>query len=159
MNKITTTWDKHTDRRIKTLHPLLRQDVVLFINLVEVQFGIFLRVTQAERTIGEQNDFYAIGRTAPGNIVTNARGGQSFHNYGLAFDIVEIKNKKASWKIDWDRIIPKAKKLGFEWGGDFRSFKDKPHFQKTFGLSIAECKYLYKYRSGHYITIPVEVEG
>jgi len=137
------TWDIHSNRRIETLHPAIREDVYRFINTIEIKHNIYLRITQALRTFEEQDELYAQGRTKAGNIVTKAKGGDSFHNYGLAFDICEIKDKQALWSLDWDIIVPEAKKLGFEWGGDFKSISDKPHFQKTFGLSIADCKKLY----------------
>lgn len=67
-------------------------------NEVESKHGIKLRVAQATRTIAQQNALYAQGRTAPGRIVTNAKGGESYHNYGLAIDVIEIKNGKTNWK-------------------------------------------------------------
>jgi hypothetical protein len=132
------TWDKHTNRRIQTLYEPIRNDVARFVNLVHNECGISLRVTQALRTKEEQDELYAQGRTKPGGKVTNAKGGYSYHNYGLAFDICEIKDGKAIWDINYELIVPYAKELGFEWGGDFKSFKDKPHFQKSYGYSIGD---------------------
>ncbi len=102
------------------------------------------------RTNQEQNDLYAIGRTKPGKKVTNAKGGQSYHNYGMAVDIVLIiDGKTASWdtkgdfdndgKSDWQEVVAIFKRYGWEWGGDWK-FTDYPHFQKTFGLSIADLQ-------------------
>ena len=73
-----------TNRRIRELHPRLGIAARQFINTVEGELGIQLRITQGYRSIAEQDALYAQGRTAPGEIVTNARGGQSYHNYGLA---------------------------------------------------------------------------
>src|SRR5690606_7828810 len=78
------TWDMVTNRRIRELHPRLGIAARQFINTVEGELGIQLRITQGYRSIAEQDALYAQGRTAPGEIVTNARGGQSNHNYGLA---------------------------------------------------------------------------
>lgn len=87
-------------------------------------------LTQTLRTKTEQNALYAQGRTKPGKVVTNARGGQSLHNYGLAFDIAF---KDAHGNILWDvphfaRFAKIAKANGLAWGGDWKSFKDYPHF-------------------------------
>jgi peptidoglycan L-alanyl-D-glutamate endopeptidase CwlK len=83
--------------------------------------------------------------------VTNARGGQSIHNYGLAFDIVLLYDndgngtfEEASWsmirdfdkdsKADWMEIVDYFKSKGWTWGGDWKSFKDNPHFEMTYGF-------------------------
>jgi peptidoglycan L-alanyl-D-glutamate endopeptidase CwlK len=108
-------------------------------------------VTQGLRTFAEQDALYAVGRTkAPIGkqyIVTNARGGQSWHNFGLAFDIVVLDSVG---KFDWDASHPgwrKAaelgKSVGLEWGGDWKGFKDRPHFQYTGGLTLAQCREWY----------------
>lgn len=114
--------------------------------------GILIVITQGLRTIAEQNALYAQGRTTPGQIVTNAKGGTSFHNYGLAIDFALLlpNGSSVSWDMnkdynsnnikDWIEVVEEAKKLGFEWGGDWTSFKDYPHFQITFGLSISDCR-------------------
>lgn len=136
---IPTTWDRVSDRRIKTLHPLIQCDVANIINEAESTLGIKFRVSQALRTIAEQDGLYAKGRTAPGGIVTNARGGSSFHNYGLAFDVVIIRNGKAIWKDPGYRQLSSiASKYGFFWGGNFKSLNDEPHFQKSYGKSTRQ---------------------
>jgi peptidoglycan L-alanyl-D-glutamate endopeptidase CwlK len=111
------------------------------------------------RTFAEQDALFAQGRSKPGKVVTNAKGGQSYHNYGLAIDIVLILDKDkngtfetAAWdlktdfdgdkKADWMEVVQIFKRYGFEWGGDWK-FVDAPHFQKTFGKSIYELKSLH----------------
>lgn len=127
-------WDKVTADRIDTLHPVIREDVKRGINEATKQ-GLNLRITSGLRTFAEQHQLYQQGRTTGGSIVTNAAPGQSYHNYGLAFDVVPIVNGQAVWNNDkyWQQAAQIFKKLGFEWGGDFKSIKDKPHFQKSFG--------------------------
>jgi RHS repeat-associated protein len=137
------TWDPITNERISQLHPDVQGPAINFINQVELDLGIKLRVTQGLRTFAEQDALYAIGRTAPGFIVTNAKGGQSYHNYGLALDVVEIRNGKAIWNTNWSGISRIGINNGFEWGGNFRSISDKPHFQMTFGYSISDLLNLY----------------
>jgi len=138
-----STWDKFSNERIARLHPRIREDAAALINAVERELGIRLRVTQGLRTFAEQDALYAQGRTKKGKIVTNARGGQSFHNFGLAIDVCEIRDGKAIWDCDWARIAPVAKRLGWEWGGDWKSFPDRPHFQKVFGRSTAQLRELH----------------
>ena len=113
--------------------------------------GIAVLVTQGLRTWEEQDALYAKGRTAPPvgkkYIVTNAKGGQSYHNFGLAFDIVVLD---AVGKADldtkhpaWTRAAEFGKSLGLEWGGDWKTLKDFPHFQYTAALALADCRKLY----------------
>jgi len=137
------TWDRFSNERIARLHPRIRDDAVVLINAVEQQLGIRLRVTQGLRTFAEQDALYAQGRTRRGKIVTNARGGESFHNFGLAIDVCEIRDGRAIWDCEWVRIAPLAKGLGWEWGGEWTSFPDRPHFQKVFGRSTAQLRALH----------------
>ncbi len=138
-------WDLVTEIRIRSLHPLVQDKARAFINKAEAA-GIHLRVTSAHRSYSEQNKLYAQGRTTPGTIVTNARGGESYHNFGLAIDVVPIVNGKADWNTDWNRIAAIGKSEGFSWGGDWTSFKDKPHFQMNFGQTLAQLR--NKYNNG-----------
>lgn len=134
------TWDKVTDERIATLDKRVQPFATRFINRVYTELGITLRVTQGRRSIVEQNGFYAQGRTKPGKIITNAKGGYSYHNFGLALDVVVIKNGQADWTVLNKDIVRIAKEEGFEWGGDWKSFKDYPHFQMTFGQSLEQLR-------------------
>lgn len=139
-------WDDYwTNKRIETLHPLLRDRVKSFIQAAANK-GIFLRVTSAKRSFSEQDDLYAQGRTKPGKVVTNAKGGESYHNYGLAFDVVPMMDGKPVWNDDelWQRVGRIGKSFGFTWGGDWVSFPDKPHFQDDFGLRLSELKNRYR---------------
>ncbi len=135
--------------RLELLHPQVRYAFKTFIEECEKTFNITLRIVQGLRTIEEQNELYAQGRTKPGNIVTNAKGGSSFHNYGLAIDVVEIVNSKADWKCNYERLVPINKKYGLDWGGDFKSIVDKPHFQKDCGFTIKQL--LDKYNKKDFI--------
>jgi peptidoglycan LD-endopeptidase CwlK len=101
--------------------------------------------------------------------VTNAKGGQSIHNYGLAFDIVMLYDnegdgnfEEASWsqirdfdkdsKADWLEVTNYFKSKGWQWGGDWKSFKDAPHFQMDFGYTWQNLK--AKIDSGEIIKDP-----
>jgi peptidoglycan L-alanyl-D-glutamate endopeptidase CwlK len=135
----STTWDKYTNTRVQTLDADLKVKATNFINAVEQELGIKLRITQAFRTFAEQNALYAKGRTAPGSVVTNAKGGDSYHNYGLAFDVAIIDNGAVSYNIT-PEIAAIGARYGLEWGGNWTSFKDKPHFQDTKGQTITQLK-------------------
>ncbi len=151
--------DPKTLERIELLHPSVRNEAKeIYDEICERLNGkVLCRFAFTLRTFAEQNALYAQGRTAPGAKVTNAKGGQSWHNYGLAIDIVLLQDKDgngthetASWdnKIDFDgdgvadwlEVVYMFKLYGWDWGGDWTSFKDTPHFQKTFGLTISEAK-------------------
>jgi len=117
---------------IARLHPEIRGKARRFLRRAK-NAGLDLRITSSYRTFAEQNALYAQGRTAPGNIVTYARGGQSYHNYALAFDVVD--NEKG-YNADWQTIGKIGKSLGLEWGGDWGW--DRPHFQLTKGYSTSQ---------------------
>lgn len=93
------------------------------------------------RSMEEQAKLYSHGRTIPGDIITNAKPGHSFHNWGLAADVVFKVNRNWDWgpRNRWDRLGQIGKAVGLEWGGDFKTFPDKPHFQLTGGLTIVEA--------------------
>lgn len=133
-------------QRVDQLHPSIREDVKRFLEIAK-QGGINLRVTSAYRNFNEQNELYAKGRTKPGKIVTNAKGGESKHNYGVAFDVVIMDNGQPVWNYNdprWNEIGDLGKKFGFVWGGDFKSIKDKPHFEMPISLSKLQTLYNQK---------------
>ena len=150
--------DKVTEERIKLLHPALRDEVKVLIDKINtcvLTGSAKVRIAQGLRTFAEQDALYAQGRTKPGAKVTNAKGGQSIHNYGLAVDIVLIIDGKiTSWdtkkdfdkdkQADWMEVVSEFKKAGWEWGGDWRTFKDMPHFEKTKGLTLKQIQDKYK---------------
>ena len=149
--------DTITLARIELLHPKLRTEAKeIYIAICNALKGrAAVRFTHTLRTIAEQDALYAQGRTKPGSKVTNAKGGKSFHNYGLAIDIcLIIDSKEASWDTtkdfdkdgisDWMEAVAIFKSRGWEWGGDFKSIKDAPHFQKTFGFTTTKLKTMVK---------------
>jgi len=154
--------DKITEERIKLLHPKVKDEVFSIIEEANKLLipGVEVRIVQGLRTIDEQNALYAQGRTKPGKKVTNAKGGQSYHNYGLAVDFCLLINKKEiSWDItkdfdkdsvaDWTEVKNVFQKYGWVWGGNFKSIKDYPHFEKSFGYSISQL--LDKYNKKQFI--------
>lgn len=153
--------DSATLERIKLLHPKLREEATeIYDEICKRLTGkAMCRFAYTLRTFAEQDALFAQGRTKPGNIITKASAGLSYHNYGLAVDIVLLldrdgdgKYTEASWdtkgdydgdrKSDWIEIVQVFKEFGWEWGGDWK-FLDLPHFQKTFGKSVRELLALY----------------
>jgi len=148
--------DKPTKERIKLVHPALRGELDKIYEEIRNR-GVAVRFTSTLRTFEEQEKLYAQGRTRPGQVVTNARAGQSYHNYGLAVDFCLLLEggKKVSWnrsldldhdgQKDWDEVVFVFKMYEWKWGGDWTSFKDYPHFQKTFSASVGQL--LAKYNN------------
>lgn len=159
--------DRITLERIKLLHPKVRTEVehIYRSQIVPALSGrAICRFAYTLRTFDEQAALFAQGRTrlfdANGNrlgIVTKAKAGQSIHNFGLALDIVLLvdtdKNgtfESASYnqtldydgdkKSDWMEVVQILKANGWTWGGDWRSFKDAPHFEKSFGYTWRQLK-------------------
>lgn len=163
--------DKVTLDRIENFHPDFKDKLKLQYETINNQLpkDVRLRFAYTLRTVQEQNELYAQGRTKPGKIITNAKGGQSIHNYGLAFDIVLLidKDKNGTFEsisydmlkdydgdkvAEWMEIVNYFKSQGWEWGGDWKKFKDAPHFQakKSNGTSYTwkELSLLPKDKSG-----------
>lgn len=108
--------------------------------------GIDLLVTCTLRDAEAQNVLYAQGRTTKGEVVTNAIGGDSLHQYRVAYDAVPCRAGKPIWgtkgedgKI-WQRVGLIGEDCGLEWAGTWIKFREFPHFQYTHGLSLADFK-------------------
>ena len=92
--------------------------------------GITVKVISALRTFAEQDALFAQGRTAPGKKVTNARGGFSNHNFGIAFDVgVFEANRYLPDSPKYKAVGVLGMDLGLEWGGNWKTIVDQPHFQ------------------------------
>ena len=132
-----------SNKKLVNVHPYVKNKAIELIKKAYAE-GIYIQVTQGFRSIEEQNELYAIGRTKPGKIVTKAKGGQSIHNYGLAFDIVVLNNDGSlNWNTSdkrWKRVGQIGQSIGLEWGGTWKTFKDYPHFQYTFGLTLKDLQ-------------------
>lgn len=129
-------------RSLDDLLPPVRQRVERFLADAKAQ-GIDLLVTSTYRDNASQNALYAQGRTAPGRIVTNAKAGQSWHNYRCAVDVVPLVNGKPNWSVKdavWQTVGQLGKQAGLEWAGDWKRFKEYPHFQYTGGLTMAQLQ-------------------
>ena len=135
-------------RNVSQLHPTLQKKVVK-LQKECLKAGIKIKIGECVRTETEQNALYAKGRTAPGSIVTNAKGNSysSMHQWGVAFDFfldmdVDKDGKKSDDAFNnatklFNKVGAIGKKLGLEWGGDWKSIKDLPHFQLPYWGSTA----------------------
>lgn len=128
-------YDARNRKELERLHPKVARKLNKILQKAE-QSDLEILITDGYRTNAEQNKLYAQGRTRSGKIVTNAKGGQSLHNYGLAVDIVPVLSNGQIDYSDYDTyklFASLAKEEGFAWGGDWKKFKDVPHFEYTEG--------------------------
>jgi peptidoglycan L-alanyl-D-glutamate endopeptidase CwlK len=153
--------DSLTISRINKAHPHIKE--LLLNQYKEINKRLpkncRLRFSHVYRSNAEQDALYQQGRTTPGKKVTNAKAGQSIHNYGLAFDIVLLYDKdhngtfeSANWEndINFNKVVEYFTNKGWEWGGNWK-FKDTPHFQMAFGFNWKQLK--TKVDSGKFIEL------
>jgi peptidoglycan L-alanyl-D-glutamate endopeptidase CwlK len=130
---------------LQQLHPALASAVRGVIADLANR-GIGVEVVQGLRTFDEQDELFAKGRTKPGPVVTQARGGESNHNFGLAADLCPFTGDKPDWNAPiavWAAIGTTAIAHGLEWGGQWKKFLDKPHVQLP-AMSVKECASCYQ---------------
>ena len=152
--------DQATKNRIALLHPSVRSEMKNIVDECNSALSgrSQVRISEGLRTFAEQDALFAKKPK-----VTNAKGGQSVHNYGFAVDIVLIiDGKTASWDThkdwdgdkvaDWDECIKIFAKYGWSWGGNWTSFKDMPHFDKI-GFNNWRVLATKKRDSNNYIII------
>ena len=138
--------------RIGAVHPSLKEYSIELIKRCYAE-GIRVQLSSGYRSFEDQARIYGQGRAVyrykgknygnrDMNVVSNAEPGQSIHNYGLAIDyfLVSEDGNQSIWSVnaDWKRVADIAKSMGFEWGGDWSSFRDYPHLQYTKGLSLGQ---------------------
>ena len=128
-------------RSLDDLVPPAKQRAQAFVEAAKAK-GIDLLVTSTYRDNESQDALYAQGRTTPGNVVTKAKAGQSWHNWRCALDVVPLVNGKAIWDDPalWKQVGEIGKSCGLEWAGDWVTFKEFPHFQYTGGMTLAQLQ-------------------
>lgn len=124
-------------RKLEDLHPKVKVLCEKFISECKKQ-DIDVLITSTYRDAASQNALYAQGRTTPGKKVTNAKAGQSFHNWRCAFDFVPIVNGKAQWSdvATFTKCGEIAESVGLQWAGRWVKFKELAHCQYTNGLTL-----------------------
>ena len=126
-------------RSLDDLNPRVKELAEKFIANCKAH-GWDILIYSTYRDGEAQNAIYAQGRTKPGKIVTNAKAGQSYHNYRVAFDWVPTLHGKPLWD-DAEAYLKCAEigeALGLEWAGRWKSFKETAHLQYTGGLRLAD---------------------
>lgn len=150
---LQTLLERTVKKMGKGMNPVVKAAALEMIELAYNE-GIYVQISAGYRSLEEQASLYGQGRVYIYNgknysnlakpIVTNAKPGQSYHNFGLAIDffIVSDDGKKAIWTVNskWQRVAAIGKELGFSWGGDWSSFKDYPHLEMTGGLSFTQLQ-------------------
>lgn len=130
-------------RSISDLLPPVRARTQAFLDACAAA-GIDVIITSTYRDLESQSALYAQGRTAPGKRVTNARAGQSFHNFRVAFDMVPMRAGKPVWSTAgadaalWERLGEIGESVGLEWAGRWKTFREMAHFQYTGGLTLEQ---------------------
>jgi peptidoglycan L-alanyl-D-glutamate endopeptidase CwlK len=122
--------DDRSEKNIATLVPQVQGYARALIHAAS-SVGIEIKVISGTRTFAEQDALYARGRTIPNtDIVTNARGGHSNHNFGIAFDIGVFENGAYQGQSQkYKAIGALGTQLGLTWGGSWTTFHDEPHFE------------------------------
>jgi peptidoglycan LD-endopeptidase CwlK len=143
--------DARSERCIATLHPSVQPYARVLMEKAK-SVGITIKIISGSRTYEEQDALFAKGRTLPGPVVTNARGGQSNHNFGIAFDIGifeagQYKGESPKYKV----VGALGVELGLEWGGNWKTIHDEPHFQlrPEWAETLAEKQMLAALRTRH----------
>lgn len=119
-------------RSLDDLAAQFRARFVEWHKAAEAAAGVPLLITCTYRSPAEQDALYAIGRTKPGRKVTNAKAGESAHNFGLALDFVPLENGKPVWDEGhdaWRKAGNLAPTYGLEWAGTWTRFREYPHVQ------------------------------
>ena len=146
---ISRPLDERSELCIASLHPQV-QPLARELVKIAAEHGVEIRVISGNRTYEEQNVLFAQGRTTAGKIVTRAQGGWSNHNFGLAFDIGVWEGGQYQPESKSYRIVGNlGKAIGLEWGGDWKSIVDEPHFEVVpkWASSLFEPARLAEYRA------------
>jgi peptidoglycan LD-endopeptidase CwlK len=127
-------------RKLEDLHPVVKKMAEKFIEEC-AKAGVDVLIYSTYRDAASQDALFAQGRTKPGKIVTNARAGQSFHNWRCAFDFVPIVAGKARWddKEAYAKCGNIAESIGLQWAGRWTGkLRETAHCQFTNGLTLAD---------------------
>ena len=152
-------FDDRSETNLHTLTLRAEQQARVFLKKVR-EAGIDARIISGTRTYAEQDKLYAQGRTKPGKIVTNARGGFSNHNFAIAWDIGVFVN--GDYKEEsplYEQAGQIGRDMGLEWGGDWHSLQDEPHFQCRTGKTLADLRALVAANGGDIISAKAAIDA
>lgn len=141
--------DPKTALILKPVYPDIRRRVLLAYSDMRRITGYAMKTTRGLATWAEQDRIFAQGRTAPGRIVTQAKGGESLHNFACAVDSAffgpdPYLTLHPRGEQLWNEFGRICRTHGLKWGGDWAKLTDRPHIQDTYGLALAEIQELYK---------------
>lgn len=140
--------DDRSEKNIGTLLPEVQPIARALVQKAAAN-GIQIKIISGLRSYEQQDALYAQGRTAPGPKVTNARGGYSNHNFGIAFDVgVFSGNSYLPESPKYKAVGVLGMDIGLEWGGNWTSVVDQPHFQlrPTWASALSEKEMLAELR-------------
>ncbi len=143
--------DARNEKVIATLLPEVRPMARALVQKAAAA-GITIRIISGLRSYAEQDTLFAQGRTAPGPVVTNARGGFSNHNFGIAFDIGVFEgNRYLGESPKYKAVGVLGMDLGLEWGGSWKTLVDEPHYQlrPRWAAGLSERQMLAALRARH----------
>lgn len=149
--------DARSEKIIATLLPEVQPIARALVQKAALN-GIRIKVISGLRTYAEQDELYAQGRTKPGLKVTNARGGYSNHNFGIAFDIGVFEGQRyLPDSVKYKAVGVLGTDLGLEWGGNWKTIVDQPHFQlrPAWAVDLAEREMLAECRGRFTAGTPV----
>jgi peptidoglycan L-alanyl-D-glutamate endopeptidase CwlK len=148
------TFDNRSESNIVTLLPATQRKARAFLNAAKTDTAFTYRILSGTRTYAEQDALFAIGRTVDLNRrpVTKARGGQSNHNFGIAWDVGIFKDGHylTGDTASEDKVYVALGKhimqamTGLEWGGNWPSFPDKPHYQLAIGKTVSQTRVAFE---------------
>jgi len=127
------------------LHPVVKEQAEKLVKLCD-EAEIDILITSTYRDFEVQTRLYAQGRVLPGQIVTYAKAGDSWHNWHFAFDVVPLRNGKCVWSVRgadkelWLKVGTLGESVGLEWGGNWDRHPDYPHFQNKMGRTLYGLK-------------------
>ncbi|MGE1096800.1 peptidoglycan-binding protein [Bacillus altitudinis] len=131
---MTLTYDKRNRENLAKLAPITKAAALKWYDYLVAE-NIDVLIYETIRTEAQQRANVAKGAS---------QTMRSYHLVGQALDFVPVKGKKTLWDgygaADIKKAVAKAKALGFEWGGDWKTFVDKPHLQfnyKGYGSDTA----------------------
>lgn len=138
-------FDPRSERQIGSLQLVAQRAARTFLGRTRAA-GLDARIISATRSYVEQNRLFRQGRYGrPGPRVTNARGGQSNHNFAIAWDIGLFD---AGAYLTGAAAYERAARAGLvdelEWGGTWRTFRDTPHYQLANGLGVSQTRALFE---------------
>lgn len=141
--------DARSLNNLNTLHPKFRPSAIDAWAEAQANMpnNVQIIVIQGLRSFEESDALYEQGRTKPGPIVTRAKAGQSYHNYGLAFDFEMLTNGREDGIVgpNWMKVVKIMKSHGMTWGGEFpEGFHDNPHFENKFGYNWRDLLALHQ---------------